>query len=115
MMGDPPPRGRTWQEPISTYDLASALTYAQRERGKFWFRLRGDTKHLYEVYMGGRNIAWPLEMLEARRRKQGPLHADHRCKHVWERHTDSDPVAAGVHIEEWRQCLKCGEIRDPKP
>ena len=36
---------------------------------------------------------------------------DHKCRHAWETHTDSDPVAAGLHVEQFQQCLKCGEIR----
>lgn len=93
------PSGHTWEEALSVYDLASALRVAKERERMLWFRLRDDSGHRYEVYPGGRNIAYPIEMLERRRERQGPLREDHKCRHAWE--------AAG----QFKQCFKCGEIK----
>lgn len=106
------PMGRTESEPVSTDGLSSALLHCQNMGRKIWFRFRGDTNHLYEVWPGGRNIAWPHVILDRRRERQAPLHADHKCKHVWESHRDTLLCAAGLHCDEWKQCLKCGQIRE---
>jgi hypothetical protein len=106
------PMGRTEREPVTSYDLASAVNHAKKNERKMWFRLRGDQNHLYEVWPGGRNIAWPIDILERRRKRQEPLPIDHKCKHVWETHTDTFLCAAGSHVEQWKQCLKCGQVRD---
>ena len=42
------------------------------------------------------------------------LSESHKCKHEWETHTSSEPVAAGVHVERYVQCFRCGEIREDK-
>lgn len=33
------------------------------------------------------------------------------CRHRWETHTYSVPTAAGMHIEQHKKCVKCGELR----
>src|SRR5579863_8170971 len=106
------PLGRNENEPIVLYDLLAAVRSAQSHQRKIWARLRGDTTHLYEVWPGGPNIAWPLEILERRRARQVPLPADYKCKHVWESHRDTFPCAAGLYCEKWLQCLRCGQVRE---
>lgn len=105
------PTGDRWSESLYAYDILSAVRNARDRGRKTWFRLRGDDAYRYEVYPGGRNIAWPIEMLRKRDERQAPLAAGHRCRHMWETHTSSEPTAAGMHIEQYRQCFKCGEIR----
>lgn len=107
------PSGKTWEEAFRVPDGDTAKRTARMRGEKLWFRISSSQNHVFEIWPGGRSIAWPLEILQKRRERQGPLHADHRCKHAWETHTDSEPTAAGVHIEQWRQCLKCGQIREP--
>lgn len=111
MMRKPLSTGKTDRDPLAAFDLLSAARMAHDRHEKLWFRLRGDSSHLYEIWPGGRNVAWPLALLKRRRERQEPLAAEYKCKHVWETHTDSEPTAAGMHVESFRQCFKCGEIR----
>lgn len=34
-----------------------------------------------------------------------------KCRHKWEAHTDSEPTSAGMQIESFDKCTKCGLIR----
>lgn len=104
----------TETSPLYAYDLLSAVNSARQNQHKGWYHLRGDNTHLYEVWPGGRNIAWPLDVLRRRRERQQVLHADHKCKHVWETHTDTFLCAAGSHIDQWVQCIKCGQVREDR-
>ena len=58
------------ENPASVFDLLSALNFAKKYERKIWAKVRGETDHLYEVWPGGRNICWPLDMLRARERRQ---------------------------------------------
>lgn len=106
------PQG-TADDPFRLDNIPQAVRTAHWFDRKIWCRIIGDDSHLYEVFPGGRNIAYPREMIERRRKLQEPLAEGYRCRHDWATHQDSDPTAAGVIIEEWRQCTKCGQIREP--
>ncbi len=95
------PRG-TENEPIPVYDLLSAVKSAHAQQQKLWFRLRGDSEHLYEVWPGGRNIAWPRAILDRRRERQAPLPADYKCRHAWD------------YSGPWVQCFRCGQVREDR-
>ena len=43
-----------------------------------------------------------------RGRKSAPIAG---CRHNWESHISSDPTAAGMHVESFEACPKCGAIR----
>jgi hypothetical protein len=94
------PLGRDWMRPYRLFDLLVAIEVARQNEHKIWAKLRGDDNHVYEVWPGGRNVAWPVDMLEKRRQRQAPLHADHKCKHVWEARPDG-----------FKQCFQCGQVR----
>jgi hypothetical protein len=32
------------------------------------------------------------------------------CRHQWETHTDTELVAAGVYVESFKSCTKCGAV-----
>jgi hypothetical protein len=108
------PTGRTWEDPFDVGDTETALRTCRMRDGKFWFHIHGYPDYLFEIWPGGRKIAWPKEMLEIRRRRQMPLEQGHKCRHAFEDRHASEPTAAGLVTDEWRQCIKCGEIREPK-
>jgi hypothetical protein len=107
-------RGMEWNAPMVFESLELAKSAAKRLDKKIWCRIQGAPNYRVEIYPGGRSIAWPLDGLERRRERQAPLEEGHHCKHVWDVHTDSDPCAAGMHIESYVQCLRCGQIREDR-
>jgi hypothetical protein len=58
------------ENPAYSYDLLSAVALAKSFDHKIWVKLRGDYETLYEVWPGGRNIAWPKGMLRERDRRR---------------------------------------------
>lgn len=109
------PSGKTWEDPFRVNDKETATRTSRMLGEKLWFRILSHQDHLFEIWPGGRTVAWPISMLEKRRERQSSLHMDHKCKHAWETHTDSDPTAAGMHVTQYKQCIKCGQIREDHP
>lgn len=107
------PRG-TERDPFSLTDLSQAKRVAHQKGTVIWARLNGAPDHLVEVYPGGRCTAYPMEILRRRWERQEPLEEGHKCKHSWETHIDSDPTAAGLIVDSFRQCIKCGQIREDR-
>ena len=60
------PSGKQWDDSLHFDTLQSALNCAKYRREKIWCRISGNVDHLFECYPGGRNIAWPIKMLEMR-------------------------------------------------
>ncbi len=106
------PMGCSWDESMPFSSLNKAQAAARMCDRKLWCRIDGAPNHRIEVYPGGRSIAWPMDGLKRRHERMIPLEEGHRCKHAWETHTDSEPCAACVRLERYRQCLKCGQIRE---
>jgi hypothetical protein len=63
------PLGRDFQHPYRLFDLLVAVNVARQNEQKIWAKLRGDELHVYEVWPGGRNVCWPEEALERRRKR----------------------------------------------
>ena len=65
------PLGRDWQHPYILPDLARAILVARRDEQKIWCKFIGESRqaYTYEVWPGGRNVAWQDVTLELRRRR----------------------------------------------
>lgn len=61
--------------PMRLYDLISGLRVAKERDRKIWASLRGDEQNIYEIWPGGRTVAWPKAILEKRRKRQAIIHS----------------------------------------
>ena len=63
------PLGRDWKHPYRLPDLARAIAVAKRDEQKIWAKQLEHEAYTYEVYPGGRNVAWQDVTLERRSRR----------------------------------------------
>lgn len=60
------PLGRDWQHPYRLADVLVAVAVARQQEQKIWAKLHGNQAYTYEVWPGGRNVAWKDVILQRR-------------------------------------------------
>jgi hypothetical protein len=63
------PLGRDWQHPYRLADTIVAVAVARQQEQKIWASISGDQDSVYEIWPGGRNVKWPVKILEKRHSK----------------------------------------------
>ena len=63
------PLGRDWRHPYRLVDILVAVAVARQQEQKVWVKLRGHEAYTYEVWPGGRNVAWQDVTLERRQKR----------------------------------------------
>ena len=69
------PLGRDWQHPYRVRSVIIAVAVARQEDQKIWAKLHGHEAYTYEVWPGGRNVAWQdvtLQRWKSRSMSTGP-------------------------------------------